>query len=40
MWIAATALQHDFAVFSYDKHFENIDGLTAGKTLYDFLDVI
>lgn len=38
MWIAATALQHNFAVFSYDKHFEAIDGLMTGKRLDNFLN--
>ena len=37
MWIAATALQHDFAVFSYDEHFHDIEGLIVGKQLKDFL---
>jgi tRNA(fMet)-specific endonuclease VapC len=27
MWIAASALQHDMAVFSFDKHFRNVPGL-------------
>ena len=27
MWIAATAMQHGFAVCSYDVHFESVDGL-------------
>lgn len=37
MWIAATALQHGLAVFSFDSHFQHIDGLAAGKALSDFL---
>lgn len=37
MWIAATALQHQFALLSYDKHFSNIDGLLQGQQLSDFL---
>ena len=27
LWIAATALQHGYTVFTYDKHFSNIDNL-------------
>lgn len=30
MWIAATALQHGCALFSYDGHFQYIDGLVVG----------
>lgn len=37
LWIAATALQHGFAVFSYDRHFAEIDGLLTGQQLADFL---
>lgn len=36
MWIAATALQHNLAIFSYDKHFKYIDGISAGRRLSDF----
>ncbi len=32
MWIAASALQHGYALFSYDGHFEHIDGLLVGAT--------
>jgi tRNA(fMet)-specific endonuclease VapC len=36
MWIAATALQHDFSLYTYDRHFQGIDGLRFGNTLSDF----
>jgi predicted nucleic acid-binding protein len=32
MWIAASALQHGFAIFSYDAHFKYVDGLLVGAT--------
>ena len=37
MWIAATALQHGFAVSTYDGHFQYVDGLIAGNRLLDFV---
>jgi tRNA(fMet)-specific endonuclease VapC len=37
MWIAASALRHGFALFTYDGHFQYISGLFIGKTLEDFL---
>ncbi len=37
MWIAATALQHNLAIFSYDNHFNYIDGISSGRRLSDFL---
>jgi tRNA(fMet)-specific endonuclease VapC len=37
MWIAATALQHGFAVFTYDGHFQHVDGLQIGNHLADFI---
>jgi tRNA(fMet)-specific endonuclease VapC len=37
MWIAASALRHDLALFTYDGHFEYISGLLFGSTLEDFL---
>lgn len=36
LWIAATALQHDLAVFTYDRHFQGIDGLRIGVVSADF----
>jgi predicted nucleic acid-binding protein len=35
MWIAASALQHGYALFSYDGHFQAIDGLRVGATPVD-----
>jgi tRNA(fMet)-specific endonuclease VapC len=32
MWIAAAALQHGHALFTYDSHFEHVDGLLVGAT--------
>jgi tRNA(fMet)-specific endonuclease VapC len=32
MWIAASALQYGYALFSYDRHFQAVDGLLAGAT--------
>jgi len=37
LWIAATALQHGLAVFTYDQHFQDIDGLRTGTVPADFL---
>jgi len=37
MWIAASALQHGFAVFSDDRHFHTVPGLHVGTRLDDFL---
>ena len=36
MWIAATALQPGLTVFSYDRHFQAVDGLLVGTRLEDF----
>lgn len=36
MWIASTALQYNLGLFSYDKHFQSVDGLTTGTCLGDF----
>lgn len=36
MWIAATPLQHGFDVFSYDAHFQAVEGLRVGSSLADF----
>ena len=33
LWIAATARQHGLAVFSYDRHFRDVEGITAGNRL-------
>ena len=37
LWIAAIALQHGLAVFTYDKHFFGIDGILVGNTSDAFL---
>ena len=37
MWIAATAIQHGLTLFSYDHHYEAIDGLAVGNHLTDFI---
>jgi tRNA(fMet)-specific endonuclease VapC len=37
MWIAASALQHGYALFSYDGHFAYVDGLLFGATPTDLL---
>jgi tRNA(fMet)-specific endonuclease VapC len=36
IWIAASALQHDLVLFSYDRHFELVEGLRVGTKLIDF----
>jgi predicted nucleic acid-binding protein len=33
MWIAASAIQHGLALFTYDRHFGAVAGLRAGKSL-------
>jgi len=37
MWIAASALQHGYALFSYDGHFQTVDGLLVGATPTDLI---
>ena len=37
LWIAASALQHGYAVFSFDKHFGEMENLIVGSQLDDFL---
>jgi len=37
MWIVATAFQHSLAVFSYDSHFQNVEGIITGNLLSDFI---
>jgi predicted nucleic acid-binding protein len=37
LWIAASAMQHGYAVFTFDKHFAEMDNLIVGSTLDDFL---
>lgn len=33
IWIAATALEHDLILFSYDSDFQHIENLKLGKSL-------
>lgn len=35
MWIAASALQHRFDLFSYDAHFRLISGIRTGSTVQE-----
>jgi len=37
IWISASALQHDLAVFTYDKHFKYVENLTTGDSLNNFV---
>lgn len=37
MWIAASALQHGYALFSHDGHFQAVGGLLVGATSTDLL---
>lgn len=37
LWIAATALEHGYAIFTHDRHFKEIDGLLVGSQPNDFL---
>lgn len=36
MWIAASAIQHELAAFTYDRHLTYVDGLIVGSVLADF----
>lgn len=31
LWVAASAMRHGLALFTYDEHFDNIDGLILHK---------
>lgn len=37
LWVAATALEHGLGLFTYDRHFQTVDGLIAGSRPEDFL---
>ncbi len=37
MWIAASALLHGYALFSYDTHFRCVSGLVTGRNIEDFI---
>ena len=36
LWVAATALERGFAVFTHDSHFRAVPGLKIGSCLADF----
>jgi predicted nucleic acid-binding protein len=38
IWIAATAIQHDLILFTYDSDFKNIRDIKLGNCLADFID--
>ena len=38
LWIAATALQHGLAVFTYDRHFAVIPGIVTCEQITDLID--
>ncbi len=38
LWIAALAFEHDFAVYSLDKHFQYVEGLKIITKLSDLLE--
>lgn len=33
LWVAASAMRHGLALFSYDEHFDHIDGLILHRTV-------
>jgi predicted nucleic acid-binding protein len=35
IWVAATAIQHGLALFTYDRHFRGVAGLSVGASLAD-----
>lgn len=37
LWIAASALEHGYAVYTHDEHFRAIEGLVTGRTPAAFL---
>ena len=37
LWVAATALEHGFSVFTFDKHFEEVDTLLLCRQPEDLL---
>ena len=37
LWVAATALEHGAALFSYDAHFDAVDGLRCGLSVESLL---
>jgi tRNA(fMet)-specific endonuclease VapC len=37
LWIAATAVQYNLAVFTYDEHFKAVNEIRSGNRLIDFI---
>lgn len=37
LWIAASSLEHGFALFTYDRHFAEVENLPTGVELDEFL---
>lgn len=37
LWVAATALEHAFGLFTFDNHFRAVDGLLSASRPEDFL---
>ena len=37
LWIAATAVQYNLTVFTYDEHFKSVSGIRTGNRLVDFI---
>lgn len=37
LWIAATAVQYNLAVFTYDEHFKVVNEIRIGNRLIDFI---
>ena len=40
LWIAALAIEHDFVVYSLDKHLKMIPTITVIQSFSDFLDLV
>jgi predicted nucleic acid-binding protein len=39
LWIAATAIQHNLTLFTYDSDFQHIENLKLGNSLQDFIKI-
>lgn len=37
LWIAASALEHGYAVYTYDRHFSAVEGIVCGSSEEAFL---
>ncbi|NLF08147.1 MAG: type II toxin-antitoxin system VapC family toxin [Pirellulaceae bacterium] len=35
MWIAASAIQHRLAIYSFDRHFRSVPGLQTGESVVE-----